>query len=236
MVDREDPPINEKEILEAARKAVEAGRDVQRAIRDLVLEGLGRGRLTAERTRKVVQAVTEGAARGAASESADLQDALKKAMAGLEEALGMTATATRLAIEEAVANLKDFTSHDLKRALDDLLALEKLFLDSVADVARGARGTGSGILHDLGTHTRRTGTSFGEKAREAAETLKRQVARSAAEGMRVGKDTAIAVSARLARSASDILAGLATRLEAEQRPDDAAPSPSPSPDEPVEPR
>ena len=78
MVDREDPPINEKEILEAARKAVEAGRDVQRAIRDLVLEGLGRGRLTAERTRKVVQAVTEGAARGAASESADLQDALKK--------------------------------------------------------------------------------------------------------------------------------------------------------------
>ena len=151
----------------------------------------------------------------------------------------MTATATRLAIEEAVANLKDFTSHDLKTGPWTTCWLwKKLFLDSVADVARGRpRGTGSGILHDLGTHTRRTGTSFGEKAREAAETLKRQVARSAAEGMRVGKDTAIAVSARLARSASDILAGLATRLEAEQRPDDACPvSLSPSPDEPVEPR
>jgi hypothetical protein len=212
-----DPPVNEKDLLEAARRAVEAGKDVQRVIRDLAVEALGRGRLTAERTKTVVRAVAEGAAQAAAAEGAEVKDAVGKAMAGLEEALGMTATATRLAIEEAAANLKEFTTSDLKRALDDLLALEQLFLDSLTEVGRGAKGTGAGIVHDLVEHARRTGTAFGERTREAVETLRQQFARSAAKGMRAGKETAIVVSARLARSASQILGGLADRLEAESR-------------------
>ncbi|MBN2489954.1 MAG: hypothetical protein JXQ29_03780 [Planctomycetes bacterium] len=217
MTDPLDPPINEELLLEAARKAVEAGTDVQRAIRDLALEALGQGRLTAERTKAVVRTVAEGAARAAAAGGAELREELLKAMAGLEEALGMTATATRLAIEEAAANLKDFTASDLKRALDDLLALEQLFLDSVAEVGRSTKSRGAGILHDLAEHARKTGTAFGSRTREACEAIRRKLGRSAATGMRAGKETALAVSARLARSASQILSGLADRLEAETR-------------------
>jgi hypothetical protein len=72
MTDPKEAPVDENALLEAAKKAVEAGKDVQRAIRDLALEALGQGKLTAERTKTVVQAVAEGAARGAAAESAEL--------------------------------------------------------------------------------------------------------------------------------------------------------------------
>jgi hypothetical protein len=234
MTDSSETPINENTLLEAAKRAVEAGKDVQRAIRDLALEALGQGRLTAERTRTVVRAVAEGAARGAAQESAELKESLAKAMAGLDEALGMTATASRLAIEEAARNLKEFTSSDLQRAVDDLIALEQLFIESVTEAGRRAKGAGSGMLHDLMAHARRRGTAVGRKGRDAAEGLREQLARSAAKGVRASKDVAIAVSARLARSASDILGGLAEKLEAEQKAAQDRKAPAAPPDEPRE--
>jgi len=118
--------------------------------------------------------------------------------------------------------------------VDDLIALEQLFIESVTEAGRRAKGAGSGMLHDLMTHARRTGTAVGEKGREAAESLREQLAKSAAKGVRAGKDAAIAVSARLARSASDILAGLAEKLEAEQKAASGPKEQAPPSDDPQE--
>lgn len=230
MTESQDPPLDTSALEEAARRVVESGQDVKNAIRGLAVDALGRGRLTAERTGPVIRALAQGAARGAAAETAEMKAALAAAMAGLEEALGMTATATRLAIEEAAGNLKDFASSDLRRALNDLLTLEQLFFESMTEVGRGARGAGAAMWGDLVTHARRTGTAFGDRAREAAELLGGRLSNQAARGVRVGKEAAISMSARLARNASSILADLAGRLETERAP---APPPAPTPQPPA---
>lgn len=229
MTDFQEPPLDPSALEEAARRVVESGRDVKNAIRGLAVDALGRGRLTAERTGPVIRALAHGAARGAAAETAETKAALAEAMAGLEEALGMTATATRLAIEEAAGNLKEFATSDLRRAIDDLIALEQLFFESMSEVGHGARGAGAAIWADLVTHARRTGTAFGGRAREAGEILRGRLSTQAARGVRAGTDAAISMSARLARNASSILADLAGRLEPERTPPTPATPASPAP-------
>jgi hypothetical protein len=200
-------------VQEAAREAVVQGENIHDAVRDITLKALSEGELDAERVKQVVQAVMTGAGKGAESLGAEAPQALKESMAGIDDALTKSAEASKLAIEEAVGHLREFGSRDLKHAVDDLLALEDLFLDTVKDVATASKETIRETLNDLARHARNSGTQVGEAAKAAAETLTRELQHRLRETAESGAEAAINTTVYLAQAAAGFLDGIAQALE-----------------------
>ncbi len=204
-------------IEEASRKAVAQGENIHDAIRDITLKALSEGELDTEKTKQVVRAVMAGAGEGAESLGPQAPQALKEAMAGIDEALTKSAEASKLAIEEAVGHLEEFGSRDLKRAVDDLLTLEDLFLDTVKDVATASKETIRETLNDLVRHARNSGTQVGEAAKKAADTLMGELAHSLRATVESGSEAAMRTTSLLAQAAAGFLDGIAQALEGKAR-------------------
>ena len=113
--------IDTEIVKNIARTAVERSDDIRNDVRSVTLQALSDGHLDTKKINKVIHAVMEGASIGAEAKGEQAKDALTDAMSGMDDALAKSAEASKLAIEEAAGHVKDFSSHDLKRALDDLL-------------------------------------------------------------------------------------------------------------------
>jgi len=198
---------------EASRQAVERGENIQQQVRDITLKALSEGHLDGQRIQGVVRAVIQGATEGAEKRGGQSRQALQAAMAGVDEALAKSAEASRLAIEEAAGHLKDFGSQDLKRALDDLLALEDLFLDTVTEVARASKETLKETLDDLAQHARNSGTAVGGLASDTAEALSRGLKQTLRDTVSNGGDAVMQRAAQLSRAAAGFLEGIADSLQ-----------------------
>jgi hypothetical protein len=135
MSEEQKQETENSEVKTAARSAVERGDAIREDIRDITLTALSQRHLDSEKLRQVIHAVVEGASIGAESKGADVKEALSESIEGMDEALASSAEASKLAIEETAGHLKDFGKQDLKRALDDLLTLEDMFLDTIKNVA-----------------------------------------------------------------------------------------------------
>jgi hypothetical protein len=167
--------------------AVETGSDVKETVRRITLKALTEHELDTESVRKVASAVVKGAGIGAASHGTEAKDILAMAVSGLDEALSKAAVASKLALQEAVGRGKDFSSHDLKRALDDMQGLEALFLETLRDGAKGAKDQTSVILHDLAEHARHSGTAVGTQLKEGLTDLVEQVPEPARPGLHLAQ-------------------------------------------------
>jgi hypothetical protein len=196
-----------------ARVAVEDGENIHEAVRTITLEALSAGRLDMQRIREVVQSVLRGASIGAQKRSSQAEQSLREVMAGVDEALARSAEASSLAIEEAAGAIKEFGAQDLKQGLDDLGALEGMFLDTVKDIARASEGVVKDVLGNLAQHAHSAGTSVGMAAKKATETLMGKLAASAREGVISGVDTAMLVGSRTALAAAGFLEGIAETLK-----------------------
>lgn len=220
MTDQQQTTDEYQKLHDAARKIVEESADIQAEVHKLTLDALGKGNLDKERIKSVVQSVLEGAQVGAESKGDQLKSALSDAVTGLDEALVKTASATKLAIQEAAGQIKDYTQHDLKRALDDLEDMEKNFIDVMKDVANSSTELAGRILNDIATHAKNSGTAVGKKSAESMATLRDQLKTLGKESFEAGADAAKSVSVRIARASSGFLAGLADTLEGSHRKDD----------------
>lgn len=198
----------------ATRAAVEEGEHILETVRDITLKALlSDGHFEAQKMREVVQAVLQGASAGTKEKGTQARQSLREAMAGVDEALEKSAEASKLAIEEAAGRIKDFGSQDLKQALDDLLILEDMFLDTVKSVAKASDDTARASLNDLAQHARNSGTMVGRAATKAAETLSRQLEKSVRDRVTTGTDTALKVGAQLSQAAAGFLEGIAETLQ-----------------------
>lgn len=206
-----------QKVEEASRKAVAQGENIHDAIRDITLRALSEGELDTEKTKQVVQAVMAGAGKGAESLGTQAPQALKDAMAGIDEALTKSAEASKLAIEEAVGHLEDFGSRDFKRAVDDLLTLEDLFLDTVKDVATASKETVRETLSDLIRHARNSGTEVGAATKEAADTLMGELGHTLRTTVESGSEAAMRTTSLLAQAAAGFLDGIAQTLQSKAR-------------------
>ncbi len=202
-----------KKTEDEARVAVEDGDNIHEAVRDITLEALSAGRLDMQRIGEIVQSVLRGASLGAEKQIGRVEQALREAMAGVDEALAKSAEASGLAIEEAAGNIKEFGSQDLKQGLEDLGALEGMFLDTVKNIARASEGMVKEVLGNLAQHAQNTGTAVGMAAKTAAETLAGKLVAGASEGMKSGVDTAIKVGAHISLAAAGFLEGIAETLK-----------------------
>ena len=198
---------------DGARTAVAEGENIHEAVRDITLEALSAGHLDVQKMREVVQAVLQGASLGAKEKGAQAEQALREAMAGMDDALAKSAEASKLAIEEAVGHVKELGSQDLKRGLDDLRSLEDMFLDTVQNIARASDGAVREGLGNLAQHARNTGTEVGAAAKTAVEKLTGQLEKNVRESVSTGADTALKVGAQMSQAAAGFLEGIAETLK-----------------------
>ena len=162
--------------------------------------------------RQVASAVVKGAGRATASPGSEVKDILAQAVSGLDEALSRAAQASKLAIEEALGRGEEFSSHDLKRSLDDMQGLEELFLETLREAAKGGNDKVSVILHDLAEHAQHSGTAVGTQLKEGLTDLVEQVSRTGKTRLESGVESARETGSLLARLASGILEGVADSL------------------------
>ena len=181
-------------------------------VRAITLQALSGGELDRETMKRVVSAVVAGARQGAERAKHGAQ-ALKEAMRGLDDALASAAEATQLAIQEAAGRSSEFSKQALKKTMDDLAALESLFIETLADAARSAAGFARASLRDLADHARSSGTAVGGRVESALSQLAHAVADTASEQGKIGTQTLRKESALLASLAAGLLKGIAERLQ-----------------------
>jgi len=211
----DEQEVDTQEVKEAARTAVERGEDIRLDVRDITLKALSEGHLDIKKIRQVIRAVLEGASIGAEGKGELVKDALTDTMAGMDEALAKSAEASKLAIEETAGRVKDFSSHDLKQAADDLLTLEKLFFETVHDITKGTNEMVKVALSDLVKHAQLSGTSVGKTSSDAVTSLNQKLGITLKDTVSASANTTLEIGAHIANAAAGMLEGIADKLQSE---------------------
>ncbi len=182
-------------------------------VRELTLKAIQDRRLDTEETKAVVKAVAAGIGLGAEQRGGEAGQALREAVAGLDEALGKAAHATHLALQQLTSQAKDFGDSDLAQAVERLKGLETELESALRQLAAGASERLKPELAAAAEHLKRTG---GDTAREVAATLegfRNRLSAVTHEGGHAAAEAAREVSLRLAALAGGILAGLSEGLK-----------------------
>ena len=198
------------------RKAIELGADIQDTVRDVTLKAFTRGELDTASLRRIAADVLKGAAEGAANRGAEAKESIQRAAAGLDEAFAKAAEAATLAAREASGRMRDFTSGDLRQAMDNLKGMESAFLDSLGDAAKAGRDVASTTLNAFAEHAANSGSAVGRQVQASVDQLSGDLGRVAEAQIKSSIETGRATAALLARAASGFLAGIAEMIE--QRP------------------
>ncbi len=200
--------------LEASvREAVAQGEDIRETVRRLTVEALSEGRLDSEEVRRVVESVLKGAGSGIEKHGSRARQALEEVLRGLEDGLVKAAEASKLALEEAAGRAQEFTEQDVKLALEQLQNLERVYLDTLTEVAKRGSEQFRQILDDLARHARNSGTAIGEYLAEVMEDLPHKLQEAGEWGLKAVGEGARTAGAQLAAITSGFLAGLAEALD-----------------------
>jgi F0F1-type ATP synthase membrane subunit b/b' len=207
---------NAKKMRDEVRRAIEQGRGIQKAVRDITLKALTRGELDPDAIRKVTRDAVKGVQEAAAVQGVRVKDVVAEAVAGVDEALAHAAQALKLSIEEAAGRTEKFSREDLAKARESLKNLESDFLDALRDTARAGSGTVSAILDDLIEHAQASGTAVGRQL-ERMSGLSGRMAEAGRAQFEAGMHAAMSSTAMMARIASGVLAGIADSLDTKPR-------------------
>jgi hypothetical protein len=211
-----------RQLQEAVRRTVAAGRDLQSHVSELVFTSLSTATASLDpvHIRQVARAALDGVSAGAQL-TADPAAAIRKSVAGVEDALLKTAGVSRLTIEEAAGHVEEFSKTDLRRAADELAALQELFLNVLGDVAQAASKTARITFTDIQRHIRDSGSALGTMLEDNARGLQGLIPPAVRGGLQTGAATAGRAAEELGRMAGGVLAGIARGFEESSR--DAAP-------------
>jgi hypothetical protein len=190
---------------------------IAQEVRSLTLRALTDGKLERDAVQRVVRAVVAGATQGA-QEANDGHTALKEAMHGLDEALAAASQATRLTLEEAIANAGAFSRQTLLSRMEDLSTLESLFIETVSQTASSAAGFARSTLNDVADHSRASGSAVGLSVKEGLSTLGRALAETVGDQVDVTAALLQKEAALMASLTSGVLQGIADRLCASYAP------------------
>lgn len=217
---------NNEQLQDVIQEAVETGQDIKETVRRITIKALTESKLDTQSIRQVASSVVKGAGLGASSHGSETKDALKKAVSGLDEALSKAAEASKLVMEEAVGRSEEFSSHDLKRTLNDIQGLEELFLETLRDAAKGSKDQISIILHDLAEHAQHSGTAVGTQLKEGLTDLVKQVSDIGKVQLELGTESVKTTGSLLARLTAGMLEGIADSLHPSSNVDDKSKMPS----------
>lgn len=194
------------------RETLESGVDIYERVRIITLKALTERELDTDNIKKVVGAVLKGISSGISTQYEPAKDAFHQSASALDDALEITAQASKLAIEEAASRMSEFSHHDVTQATEDLKNMEATFLETIEKVAWGSNETVVNIAKDFIAHARKNGTAVGKEAKIAFEGLDNLRHR----GQDAVISGAVATTSTLAKIASGILSGIAESLAPEK--------------------
>ncbi len=209
-----DPASGRERLSEDIRKAIELGGEIQETVRSVTLKALTKGELDTESLRRVAGDVLKGVMEGTANRGSEVTESIGRAIAGLDEAFAKAAEAATLAAREASGRMREFTSGDLRRAMDDLKNMEGAFLDSLREAAKAGRDVASTTLRSFAEHAANSGTAVGRQVQSSLDLLGGELGRTTGAQIKGSIETGRVMAAMLARAASGFLAGIAEMIEA----------------------
>lgn len=195
-----------------AEAAVEAP-DLQERVRQLARKALLDRTLSLVEVREIMSAITAGIGSGLSRRDGEFRTELKRAMAGMHDALSSTAEAISLTLREAASQGRAFKDGELKESIARLKELEGGLMDGLKDTAQKSGGKLKAELSALLEHMKTTRTDNGERIRAALDALKTGMRSSAHVGKAEMKDAAHTAGERLSSVASGVLAALAESLQ-----------------------
>ena len=210
---------NESIKTEAAT-VVEQGKDLRTKVRDITLRALSRRSLSLGEVGAVLRAVTEGVSLGLGRRGGEVKDAAREALGGLDEAVKKLAEVTRLTMQQAASQGRDFHMKDLKPALEEMKNLEQTFLSTVSQVTQAAGGRIKEEFQAFVSHGQRGGTDAGRVMADTVAEFNKRFFSVVKEGVRESADAASELKQRLGQVGSGILSGMAEALHEKTRPDD----------------
>ena len=217
MTKEHEQEVDTSTVKEAVHTATQRSESIRKDVRDITLKALSQGQMDVKKISRVVRAVIEGASIGAEAKGEQGKEALADAMAGIDEALAKSAEASKLAIEETAGHVKDFSSHDLKRAVDDILTLESLFFDTVHDVAIDASEMVKGTLSDLVKHAQQSGTDVGKTSSDVVTSLNHKLGDTLKDTISDSAHATLEVGAHIANAAAGMLEGIADTMQSRNK-------------------
>lgn len=214
------------EFQSQVRQAVEAGKDIQEAVRQLTLKRISAHALDLGSIREIANAVINGAHAGVeaqlkhtAAQTELAQANLKQAVSGLDAALAQIAQASKLALQEAASRAQAFSSQDLTRARSDMESLEKLFVETLQQSAKAAQDTGGQMLADLARHAEVNGSAVGKQLRDTLTVMSEQMAVVGKAHVQTGLQLAQVTTDLVRQMAAGVLTGVADHLKPGPRKD-----------------
>lgn len=203
-----------------AATVVEQGKDLRTRVRDIALRALSRRSLSLGEVGGVVRAVTEGVSLGLGRRGGEVKVAAREALGGLDEAVKKLAEVTRLTMQQAASQGRDFHAQDLKPALEEMKRLEETFLSTVSQVTNAAGGRIKEEFQAFVSHGQRAGTDAGRLMADTVADFNKRVLSVVKEGARDGAGAASELKQRLGDVGSGLLSGMAEALHEKTRPGD----------------
>lgn len=203
-----------------AATVVEQGRDLRTQVRDITLRALSRRSLSLGEVGGVVRAVTEGVSLGLGRRGGEVKVAAREALGGLDEALKKLAEVTRLTMQQATSQGREFHAQDLKPALEEMKRLEETFLFTVSQVTHAAGGRIKEAFQAFVTHGKLTGTDAGRVMADTVADFNKRFVSVFKEGVHDTAGAASEIKQRLGDVGSGLLSGMADALHEKTRPDD----------------
>ncbi|MDY7108122.1 MAG: DUF6781 family protein [Planctomycetota bacterium] len=212
------PESNEFQSAAAeTERIVREGDEVRQRVRRAVVETVRERRLPMNRVQDLAGQMLGGAIEGARSVAPERRDSvLRETIDGLADGVEATATATRLALEEARGRAETFAQNDVARTVEDLQTLERMFVDVVSERARQAGGRAAEGVKELVDHARRAGGRIGRQAQTALTAAARHPAQFAQEAGSAGAKAAPRAAGALLESMSGLLQGAADLLKGDE--------------------
>lgn len=214
-VENKDELANDIRLL--SDQMMDRDADLRRRVRDLVTRVLVRREIEPAQIRAVMNATLEGVGEGLRRRGDMAGSALKDAVGGLDEAVGRSVYALRMALEETRGEGRAFAETDVKITVEAVRELERDLLDTLKRAADHSQGWLKVELVNLRAHLQRTGTDTGTQVRSVLETLNNRLSAASAGSTRDARAAASETKERLAAVASGILRGLADAIDNQTR-------------------
>ena len=193
--------------------AAAASPDLRERVRQLTHRALLDRRLSLAEVRDIMAAITDGLGRGLSARGGEMRAELRRAIEGLDDAIGSTAEAISLTLSETASRGRAVTEGELKESLERVKALEAALMDGLKDAAQLSSGKLKEELGNLKEHLKTTRTDTGTRVRAALETIGNGLKASTHAGRTGVREVADTASERASSIASGVLAALSDALK-----------------------
>jgi hypothetical protein len=187
--------------------------EIAERVRQLTVDALSGKPLDTTGMRETFATVADGVREGASKRSARMEEAIKEAMSGMDQAMRSFAEASSLALEEARGRRKEYSAQEFSSFLEDVKSLQTLMADTLAKGAKQASGAAKTTFTDLAEHARIHGTSAGKELFAVQTKLAQTLAELTRDAVSDGAHTLKTSSKLMAGLTAGFLRGIADRLQ-----------------------